>query len=129
MTLFPFSITEICGRTVVTLPVEVDIRNAALIRDRLLGLLNTGAGPLVIDMTETQFCDCAGLTAILRVDQCAAGLNSQVCVVLPAEGPARRVATLTGLSSRTLVAASLTSAHRTLATLEISETPAPSVEL
>jgi anti-anti-sigma factor len=111
---FPMSVTEVSGRTVVTFPTEVDVCNAPVIRDRLLRLLNNGAGPLIMDLTTTRFCDCAGMHAIVRAEHRAAGLRTRVCIVLPARGPVRRIAALTGLPRRVLVTTSLSAAHKAL---------------
>lgn len=47
--------------TVVRFPEEVDVINAAAIRDRVLRLLNTGIPALLLDLTGTTFLDSAGL--------------------------------------------------------------------
>ncbi len=111
---FPIPVAEVSGRTIVTFPPEVDVCNAPVIRDRLLRLLNNGAGPLILDLTGTLFCDCAGMHAIVRADHRAAGLHTRICIVLPPSGPVRRIAALTGLPRRVLVATSLTAAHTAL---------------
>ena len=114
ITRFQLPVTKAFGRTVVTFPDEVDVRTASVIRDRLLVLLNNGAGPLVVDLTATRFCDCAGLRAIIRAHLRAVSLRTRVCVVLPATGSVRRIAALTGLSRRVLVLGSVTAAHEAL---------------
>ena len=114
MTEYPMPVTEISGRTIVTFPAEVDVCDAPGIRDRLLRLLNNGAGPLIVDLTSTRFCDCACMHAIVRAEHRASGLRTQVCIVLPAGGPVRRIAALTGLPHRVLVTTSLAAAHKAL---------------
>ena len=42
---------------VVSLPVEIDISNADLIREDLLSVVNCGATTLVVDMSGTTFGD------------------------------------------------------------------------
>lgn len=107
-------VSNVSGRTVVTFPAEVDVCNAPIIRDRLLRLLNNGAGPLIVDLSDTRFCDCACMHAIVRADHRAAGLHTRVCIVLPSGGPVLRIAALTGLPRRVMVAASLGAAHKAL---------------
>jgi anti-anti-sigma factor len=98
-------------------PAEVDVCNAYVIRDQLLRLLDGGAGPLVIDLTATRFCDCTGVGAIIRVGQRATALGTQVCLVLPTSGTVHRIAAVTGLTRRFPVATSLAAACETV-TLE-----------
>jgi anti-sigma B factor antagonist len=51
---------------VVTLPREIDITNADEIRERLLSAASQGASILVADLSQTTFCDSAGVTALVR---------------------------------------------------------------
>lgn len=85
--------------------------NASAIRKQLIHLLDEGAGSLILDLTQTRFCDCSGVGAIVGAENRAAVLHRQICLVLPPAGSVRRIATVTGLSPRFLVAASLTAAH------------------
>lgn len=51
---------------VVTLPAEIDITNVDEVRERLLSAASQGASVLVADMSQTTFCDSAGVTALVR---------------------------------------------------------------
>jgi anti-anti-sigma factor len=106
--------TEASGLTVGIFPAEVDVSNASAIRDRLLGLLDSGAGPLVLDLAETRFCDCAGVGAIIGVEQRAIAWRTRICLVLPPDGTVRRIAEITGLTRRLTVTTSLSSAREAL---------------
>jgi anti-anti-sigma factor len=110
----PLTVTEVSGLTVGVFPPEVDVSNAHVIRDEALRLLDTGAAALVLDLTTTRFCDCAGVTAILRVGRRAASLHTPVCLVLPAGGPVRRIAAMTGLTERFPVSSSVAAARGVL---------------
>ena len=110
----PLAVTELFGRTVVTFPAEIDVWNAPFIRTQLLRLLDEGAGPLILDLATTRFCDCSGVGAIVGVGNHAFLLGKRVCLVLPPGGPVRRIATVTGLSRRFPTAPSLAAAHATL---------------
>jgi anti-anti-sigma factor len=79
---------------VATLPAEIDIFNADQIRADLLWLLERGASPLVVDMSATTFCGCAGVTAIVLARRRAAELNAGLRIVLR-EPAVRRVFMLT----------------------------------
>jgi anti-anti-sigma factor len=113
-TRFPMFVTEVRGRTVVTFPVEVDVCNAAIVRDRLFRVFDTGASPLILDLTRTRFCDCAGVSAIIWARRRAADLGTPLCVVLPPTGIVRRIAAVTGLSRQAWVMTGLAAAHRAL---------------
>jgi anti-anti-sigma factor len=52
---------------VVKLPAELDIANEREVDSELQSLLTAQhASPLVVDMTETRFCDSAGIAALIR---------------------------------------------------------------
>jgi anti-anti-sigma factor len=102
------------GDTVVVLPPEIDIRNAPSIGDQLFVLLDQGVVSLIMDLTTTGFCDCAGLREIVRAGRRAQALRTPACVALPAAGPVHRVAQLTGLAGRAPVRTGLAAAHRSL---------------
>ena len=81
---------------VVTLPVEIDVTNAAAIREDLLFVLNQGAVLLVADMSSTTFCDSAGVSALVRTFRRAVASSSglRLVVCTPA---VHRVLSLTGV--------------------------------
>jgi anti-anti-sigma factor len=81
---------------VVTMPDEIDIANAEDVRDALLAVLNQGITTLIVDMTETTFCACAGAGAFARAHQRAQVSAAQVRLV--ARAPiVRRLLAITGL--------------------------------
>lgn len=114
MTLSPLSVTTVAGVTVGTFPAEADASNASAIRDQLLHLIGAGTGPLVLDLTATEFCDCACVGAILRAEREAAARRIRICLALPPAGPVRRIAAMTGLDRHLPVTTSVAGAGRTL---------------
>lgn len=81
---------------VVTLPAEIDLSNADLVRQDLLSVVAQGATRVIADMTATTFCDSAGITALIRVAQQATAHGSGL--LLATSTPAvTRVLTLTGV--------------------------------
>jgi anti-anti-sigma factor len=66
---------------VVTMPDEIDIVNAEDIRDTLLAVLNQGITTLIIDLTGTSFCACAGASAFARAQLRAGASGGQVRLV------------------------------------------------
>jgi anti-sigma B factor antagonist len=81
---------------VVTLPGEIDISNADQIRDTLLAVLNRDITMLVVDMTGTTFCGCAGVSAVARAHQRATANRALVRVAIRAP-VVRRVFAITGV--------------------------------
>ena len=80
---------------VVTLPVEIDVTNADMVRDELLGVLNQGAALLIADLSKTTFCDSAGVSALVRTFRRATGASAMRLVV---NTPAvQRVLSITGV--------------------------------
>jgi anti-anti-sigma factor len=83
--------------TVISAPVEVDVTNADDILKCLLSAISTGARVLVVDMTATTFCDCAGVYAIVACWKRATAEG--VSVRLAATAPAvNQVLAITGAS-------------------------------
>jgi anti-sigma B factor antagonist len=91
-----FPIAWTAGSAVVSLPAEIDILNAEDVRDTLLAVLNRGVSLLIIDMTGTTFCACAGVGAVARAYLRARANGGQVR--LAARAPiVRRMLALTGV--------------------------------
>ena len=84
------------GRLVtIALPGEVDFLNASEVRDALDLALQSGAAVVIADATQTTFCDCAGVTALIRAHRQAAA--SGKCLRVASAGHAvRRAIELTG---------------------------------
>jgi anti-sigma B factor antagonist len=81
---------------VVTLPPEIDVTNADMVREELLSVLNQGATLLIADLSKTSFCDSAGVSALVRVFRRAATSESAMRMV--ASTPAvQRVLSITGV--------------------------------
>jgi anti-anti-sigma factor len=84
------------GRLVtVVLPGEVDFLNASELRDALDLALQSGAAVVIADATQTTFCDCAGVTALVRAHRQAAA-STRCLRVAAATRAVRRAIELTG---------------------------------
>ena len=82
---------------VITLPGEIDMSNAAEVRDTLARALDDGAAVLIADAAQTMFCDSATITTLLRTHNRAASTGAQLRI---AASPAmRRVLELTGAAT------------------------------
>jgi anti-sigma B factor antagonist len=67
---------------VVALPAEIDVSNADAIREDLLSVVNRGAVLLIADMSQTTFCDSAGVSALVRTFRRAAESASEMRLVV-----------------------------------------------
>jgi len=99
----------------------VDVSNASWLRDKLLAVINHGAGVVVADMSATESCDHAGADAIARVYQRALVSGTQLRLVVTAEG-VRRLMSSDGLDR-------LMPIYPSLASAAAAGTPDASVDL
>lgn len=67
---------------VVRLPAEIDLRLADSVRESLLTLINEGPRALIVDMTGTEFCDSAGMQALIRASQRATASETQLRIAI-----------------------------------------------
>ena len=81
---------------VVTLPPEIDVTNADMVREELLGVLNQGATLLIADLSKTSFCDSAGVSALVRTFRRAATSASSMRLVVSTPA-VQRVLSITGV--------------------------------
>ncbi len=87
-------------RAVVRMPAEIDLTNADEVRQALRAAVRQGATVLIVDMSETTFCDSAGVQAIIDVHNLIEARNQtgatsmRVLLVANAVG---RIITLTGV--------------------------------
>jgi anti-sigma B factor antagonist len=81
---------------VVTMPAEIDVTNADMVREELLSVLNQGASVLVADLSKTSFCDSAGVSALVRAFRRASAGAAALRLVVGTPA-VRRVLSITGL--------------------------------
>jgi anti-sigma B factor antagonist len=94
-----FPVELVRGVPVVRAPVEIDITNAAGLRAALLeagGLIEKAEAAFVVDLTDTTFCDSAGIQALVDAYKRAQAEGGQV--LLATSGDAvPRIFSLTGV--------------------------------
>jgi anti-anti-sigma factor len=78
-----FPVEAVGGVPVVTAPEEIDITNAEALRAALLTAAASGHRTLVVDMTPTRFCDCAGLHNLIAAHKRAEAESREVLLVIP----------------------------------------------
>jgi anti-sigma B factor antagonist len=94
-TRYPFQMAG--GVPVVTTPAEIDMTTAGQLRAILFDWHSRGHATVVVDMTSTQFCDCAGLRELVLAHERAVREGGGLRLVIPAGGVVLRVFTVTGL--------------------------------
>ena len=77
-----FPVEVVGGVPVVAAPEEIDITNAEALRSALLTAAANGHGTLVVDMTQTQFCDSSGLHTRLAAHKRARAEGGEVLLVI-----------------------------------------------
>jgi anti-sigma B factor antagonist len=91
-----FSIAVVSSVPVVAAPEEIDITNVARLRAALLDAAARDSGTLVVDMARTEFCDSAGLNALVRAHQRAQAQGGEVRLVISG-AHVRRIFAITGI--------------------------------
>lgn len=91
-----FPVELITSLPVVTAPEDIDITNAAGLRTALVQAAALGRGTLVVDMSQTQFCDTAGIHALVSAHKRARAEGGQVLLVIGGAA-VHRIVSITGL--------------------------------
>jgi len=77
-----FPVEMIGDVPVVRTSEDIDITNASDFRKALLAAAERGAGITVVDLSRTQFCDSAGLNALVAAHKRARAADGQVRLVV-----------------------------------------------
>jgi anti-sigma B factor antagonist len=91
-----FPVATISGLPVVRGPAEIDITNAGQLRGALLAAAAQGHATIVVDLTETAFCDTAGLQVLVLAHRRARAEGGELRLVVRA-APLLRLFSLTGV--------------------------------
>src|ERR1700685_1969904 len=79
-----FPVATISGLPVVRGPAEIDIANAGQLRAALLAAAAQGHATIVVDLTETSFCDTSGLQVLVLAHGRAAAEGGELRLVVRA---------------------------------------------
>jgi anti-sigma B factor antagonist len=99
-------VSEVKGWTVVTVHGEIDVATSPTLRERLIGLVNSGGTRLVLDLEAVDFLDSTGLgtiVSLLKRVRTHGGDLRLVCT----EARIRRLFEITGLEKAVPLHASL----------------------
>jgi anti-sigma B factor antagonist len=93
---FPVEVAD--GVLVVSAPEEIDITNVEGLRSVLFKAAANGHGTVVVDMTQTQFCDSSGLHTLIAAHRRARAAGREVLLVIPCTA-VLRVFAITGMDT------------------------------
>lgn len=96
MSLADFPVERAGDVAVLALPAEVDVSSADQLRDELLALIQQGVTALIVDLSETTFCDSAALGALITAHSRAAETAAELRLVA-AQPTVSRVMTIVGV--------------------------------
>jgi anti-sigma B factor antagonist len=91
-----YPVTMAGGVPVVAAPEEIDITNATALSEALLDLHAQGHAVIVVDMTQTQFCDTAGLYVLVTGHKRALAEGREMRAAI-AGGSVLRIMAITGI--------------------------------
>jgi anti-anti-sigma factor len=91
-----FQVLRVGGVSMVIAPEEIDICNSDQFRAALAEAATLGNDRVLVDMSQTQFCDSTGLHALVRAHQRAQAAGGDVLLVMSG-GPVRRLLAVTGV--------------------------------
>ena len=112
-------IKMVSGVPVVTLPAEIDVTSADVLRAAPLIAPRHGHATIVVDMTQTQLCDSTGLNVLVRAHKRAVAEGGELRLVIPDASMPGGVLAVTGIDH---LIPSFTSLDEALA-----ETPAAAI--
>jgi anti-sigma B factor antagonist len=102
----PDQLSHVNGVPVVRAAVEVDATNAQDLRSAIVAALAAGAERLIVDMSETEFCDSTGLNVLVRAHKRLAEAGGELLLVAT-EPTLLRIFKVTGMDTMFHLFASL----------------------
>jgi anti-sigma B factor antagonist len=97
MTGVRYPIEMVNGVPVVAAPPEIDASNAGWLRAALLDAAARGHATFVVDMTGTQFCDSAGVGALVQAHNRALADGGELRLIRPTSAMVVRKFAITGI--------------------------------
>lgn len=80
---------------VVRVVGEIDASNASRVADEIAAMPESSASSLVIDLSETDYLDSAGIRMLFDVSARLEASGRSTCIAVSADSPIRQVLTLT----------------------------------
>ena len=92
-----YPIEMVSGVPVAAAPAEIDASNADWMRAVLQEAACRGHDTFVVDMSGTQFCGSAGVSALVRAHNRALAEGGELRLVIPASAMVVRIFSITGI--------------------------------
>jgi anti-anti-sigma factor len=102
------SLTRVGHRLVVAAAGEIDIASAGELREALAGAVSSGAAEIWLDLSDVEFMDSTGVTAIVDA---RGNLDGRRFALICPDGPVRRVIEIAGIDHAIAIHASRAEAH------------------
>jgi anti-sigma B factor antagonist len=93
------SVSESGEMMVATVAGEVDMTNAAYVREELTSAVPNDAHALVIDLSQARYMDSAAIEVLFELSRRLVRRRQQLRLVVPRRSPLRRLFTLIDLGS------------------------------
>ena len=93
------SVTDTGEMLVASLAGEVDMTNAAYVREELSSAVPNEARALVLDLSEARYLDSAAIEVLFELSRRLVRRRQQLRLVVPRRSPLRRLFTLIDLGS------------------------------
>ena len=93
------SVTDTGQMLVASLAGEVDMTNAAYVREELSSAVPSQAHGLVLDLTDARYLDSAAIEVLFELSRRLVRRRQQLRLVVPRRSPLRRLFTLIDLGS------------------------------
>jgi anti-sigma B factor antagonist len=118
-----FSVEMICGMPVIQAPADLDIANAELLRAALFSAADHGHATLIVDLTQTAFCDSAALGVLVRGHKRMTAEGGELRLAIQS-APLLRIFSVTGVDRVIPIFGSLAEALSELPAIAIWPQPA-----
>jgi anti-sigma B factor antagonist len=94
---FELSEEQVGERLVIAARGEIDLATVAQLREAVERAIAARAAALWIDLTEVEFIDSTGLTAVVRAHHALDDGRCRLAVICPGSGPVRRALDVSGV--------------------------------
>lgn len=84
---------------VIHLSGEIDMSNAEVLADRVLGVVSNRASGLVLDLSDVTYLDSAGLHMVFGVARCLTARQQSLRLVVPPSSRIARLIDIAGVAS------------------------------
>jgi len=93
----PVEVQTIDGVPIVRVGEDIDAASAAIIEQQLAAALGPDASSLIVDLSETQYLDSAGIDMLLRLGDRLLHRRAQLILVIPDGSQLERLVTIVGM--------------------------------